>query len=370
MRLPAAAAARHHRTVSKLERRVVQAAEEAVATRKVVTSIDVLTGVGWLHSSQVATWRQGRLAALEAASPVDAGKLLDAVTILRAWAERQGLTATETTYVAASRDRRALRFTVDGNEAVERAFRIHWISSELSAAKRERLTEREAKAPDLIVIAPLNEWTCGGCGGTGPFLIMENDEPLCLTCADMDHLAFLPAGNAALSRRAKKDSGLSAVVVQFNRRRRRYERQGVLVEEAALARAEEQCLADEEIRLRRRERDQVRRVAADLEYQAAMASAIRRLFPGCSAERAEAIARHAAERSSGRVGRTAAAKALDENAITLAVIASVRHENTDYDTLLMSGVPRQLARDRIRQRIDDILTDWRGRTRFEGPKRR
>jgi hypothetical protein len=47
-------------------------------------------------------------------------------------------------------------------------------------------------------------------------------------------------------------SGLSAVVVRFSRSRRPYERQGVLVEEDALARAEAECLADEEKRSRSR----------------------------------------------------------------------------------------------------------------------
>jgi hypothetical protein len=62
----------------------------------------------------------------------------------------------------------------------------------------------------------------------------------------MDHLVYLPSGDAKLSRRAKAASGLSAVVVRFSRARRRYERQGVLVEKDALARAEAQCRADVE----------------------------------------------------------------------------------------------------------------------------
>ncbi len=61
-------------------------------------------------------------------------------------------------------------------------------------------------------------------------------------------------------------------------------------------------LADEEARARRGERDAPRRAGEDLELQSRMAVEIGRLFPGCSAERAEAIARHAAERGSGRVG--------------------------------------------------------------------
>jgi hypothetical protein len=77
---------------------------------------------------------------------------------------------------------------------------------------------------------------------------MEDAGPLCLECADLDALVFLPAGDAALTRRAKKANGLSAVVVRWSRSRRRYERQGILVEEAALQAAEESCLADEDAR--------------------------------------------------------------------------------------------------------------------------
>jgi hypothetical protein len=187
---------------------------------------------------------------------------------------------------------------------------------------------------------------------------MEDAGPLCLACADLDHLLFLPSGDAALSRRAKQASRLSAVVVRWSRSRKRYERQGILAEEAAIQQAEEQCLADEDVRLRRRERDRDRRAQEDVAFQARMAGEISRLFPGCPQQRATAIAEHAALRGSGRVGRSAAARALDERAITLAVVASVRHEDTDYDHLLMSGLPREDARDRVRPAIDQVLDTW------------
>ncbi|WP_182909249.1 DUF2293 domain-containing protein [Microbispora sp. H13382] len=344
---------------SKLGGRVAQAAEIALATRKYVTPIDVLTGLRWLHDRHVETWRQGRADSLERLAAVDAVRMEEALSHLRAWALSRDLLESEAAYTAGTRDRRPLRFTTAGDEDLERAFRVHWLSPELSETRRRQIAERHNKAPDLVVVAPLDAWTCAGCGETGPYLIMEDDRPHCLTCADMDHLCLLPAGNAALSRRAKKESGLSAVVVRFNRRRKRYERLGVLVEEEALTRAEEQCLADEEARLRRRERDRERRAGEDAEFQARMAAEIRRLFPRCPAERAEAVAAHAAVRGSGRVGRTAAARVLDEGAITLAVVASVRHLDTDYDELLMSGVPRMTARERIRSRVEEVLTAWR-----------
>ena len=187
---------------------------------------------------------------------------------------------------------------------------------------------------------------------------MDGVGPLCLTCADLDHLVFLPAGDAALTRRAKKASRLSAVVVQWNRARKRYQRRGILVEEPALEQAEQQCLADEDARMRRRERDRERRADSDVELQARMVEEITRLFPGCPAQRVEAIAVHTSLRGSGRVGRSAAGRSLDEKAMTLAVVASVRHEDTDYDSLLMSGVPRDVARERIKATIDRVLRAW------------
>jgi len=69
-----------------------------------------------------------------------------------------------------------------------------------------------------------------------------------LFCADLAHLEYLPSGNTALTRRATKHSPLRAVVVQWARARKRYERQGILVTVEALCRAEEECLADEDRR--------------------------------------------------------------------------------------------------------------------------
>jgi hypothetical protein len=175
----------------------------------------------------------------------------------------------------------------------------------------------------------------------------------------MDHLVFLPSGDAALTRRAKAGSRLSAVVVRFSRARGRYERQGILVEERALERAEQECLADGEARARRRERESSRRAASDVELQARMGLEIGKLFPGCSAERAEAIAQNAAQRGSGRVGRTAAGRALGRDALELAVRASVRHQDTAYDQLLMSGVDRATARDRVHDQVNAVLDGWR-----------
>jgi hypothetical protein len=343
---------------ASLERRVATAAGEVLAKGKGVTAVDVCVGIGWLSASHVESWRYGRVGSLSEFLPVDGARLTDFHDCLSRWAQAAGLEPVEADYVSATRDRRPLLFTASAAPEAERAWRTRWIPAGLPAAARERVVKRQEKPPDLVVVMPVKDWQCAECGGTGDLLTMDSAGPLCMTCADLDHLVFLGAGDAALTRRAKKGSTLSAVVVRWSRTRKRYERQGILVEEAALEAAEQACLADEDARIRRRERDRERRAREDVDLQARMAGEINRLFPRCPPERAEAIARHTALRGSGRVGRSAAGRSLDADALTLAVVASVRHQDTDYDDLLMSGVPRDEARDQIRPAIDRLLAAW------------
>lgn len=214
---------------------------------------------------------------------------------------------------------------------------------------------------ELLVIAASRPWTCAACSAEferGNFLTMDDAGPLCVECADLAHLEFLPRGDAALTRRARRASRLSAVVVQWSRDRKRYERQGILAENDAIAQAEQECLADSDVRERRRQRDAVRRVVEDERFVADLAAAVRMHFPGCPPDRSLRIARHAGARSSGRIGRTSVGRALDPEAIRMAVIAAVRHEDTAYEDLLMSGVPRADARELIREDIDRVLSSW------------
>ncbi len=136
-----------------------------------------------------------------------------------------------------------------------------------------------------VVVEPMRPRArCARCR-TGPLrrLVLESSAPLCLPCAGLAHLVYLPRGDAALTRRAREASALWAVVVRHDRRRTRYERQGVLVEEAALARAEAACQAGAAARASRRARDAERRAAEDVRFTAVLEAEIRRLFPGCPA---------------------------------------------------------------------------------------
>ena len=217
---------------------------------------------------------------------------------------------------------------------------------------------------EIVVFWIIRDSVCAECGeelGRGRFLRMEAQSPLCLRCADLDHLVFLPRGDAALTRRASKYSTLRAVVVRFSRSRKRYERQGVLVEEAALARAEQECLSDAEARQRGRERAAERRQELDAEYVEQFARRVGDLFPGCPQDEQRAIAENACQKYSGRVGRSAAAKELQTEAIELAVRAHVRHAHTRYDELLARGTSRGDARGLVAGLVTKRLEGWHRR---------
>jgi len=231
------------------------------------------------------------------------------------------------------------------------------------------MTNRQSPPPgqghdDIVVFrVRRREGKCDECGDEihrRGLLRKEGDRGLCIECADLGDLVFLPSGDAAVTRRASKYSKIRAVVVEWSRTRKRYERQGILVEEEALDRAELESLADAESRERRREREAMRRAAIDASYVARFAKEIRKHFPSAPKGIEARIAEHACRKYSGRVGRSAAAKEFDAKMIDLAVQAHTRHVNTNYDNLLASGYERWEAREVVRGTVDELMDRWRG----------
>ncbi len=218
------------------------------------------------------------------------------------------------------------------------------------------------KVSDIVVFISTRNSTCEECGqelGRSGWITLDpKKKALCLNCADLDHLVFLPTGDVALTRRSRKYSRLSAVVVKWSRARKRYERQGLLVENEALERAEKECAVDEDARKFARARAAARRQELDLQYIRSFAARVRKIYPFCPTSRESLIAEHACRKYSGRVGRSSAAKALDEKAVRLAVAAHVRHAETDYDELLLKGVERWQAREKVQLKVSRILEGW------------
>jgi hypothetical protein len=219
------------------------------------------------------------------------------------------------------------------------------------------------ESANLKVFISTRDSHCDECDedlGRGAWITLVTDKgAVCLTCADLDHLVFLRSGDTALTSRARKHSTLVAVVLKWSRARKRYERQGLLVENEALEQAERECLADSEGRFRRREREAARRAELDRQYIERFAVRVRELFSRCPLGREMVIAEHACLRYSGRIGRSAAAKSLDQDAVKLAVISHIRHTETPYDELLAGGHERWEAREQVEEAVDRVLSEWK-----------
>jgi hypothetical protein len=345
-----------------LKTRVVRAAEAALSRQQYVSAIDVLCGMGLLASPNVDSWRKGRIDVLVQFIQGSPAKI-SSFDLFREWALQRGLKPSEAAYMRTTRAGTApLQFTHAAGPETEKSYRTHYISAALSEPKRQQLEDKLNQSPRPVVFEIVRDSQCAECGTNldqGSFLFMEADLPLCLACAGLADLEYLPAGDTALTRRATKHSERVAVVVRFSRARKRYERQGILVETAALEKAEHECVEDAADRAALRLRATEQRHQQDRALVQQMTRQIGILFPSCPQTERAAIAEHTALRGSGRVGRTQAGRALEPAALTAAVVAAVRHQHTDYDDLLAKGLDRTRARERVAETIDDILAAWR-----------
>lgn len=345
-----------------LERRVVQAAEVALADHQYVSAVDVLIGMGLLAPAHFADWRKGHVDFLERVIQGHLSKITVSMAAFRRWAREKGLRPSETRYTRGTRGGTVdLRFSKSGDPNIEQTYRTHYISPVLSERKKAALVEKLNQTEKPVVFQNLRESQCSECGveiESNSFLFMEAGQPLCLPCARLDNLEYLPSGDAALTRRATKYSAKTAVVVRFSRSRGHYERQGILVETAAVEKAEQECASDADARSRQRARGAVARAEEDRKLVARMTEEMLILFPSCPPEEVAAIAAHTAVRNSGRVGRTAAGRKLDEQALGAAVAAAIRHRHTNYDSLLASGLERGQARESVSDHVQALLQAW------------
>ena len=118
--------------------------------------------------------------------------------VFREWARERGLRPSETAYLARTRGpRRELRFSNSGESGIERAYRTHFISPEFSAMEQQKLRAHLGAPPEIAMFSTPRDLRCSQCQAAlshGSFLLIENHEPFCLTCPELDHLVYVPPG--------------------------------------------------------------------------------------------------------------------------------------------------------------------------------
>lgn len=322
-------------TMTSIENRVAAIAEATLARQRFVTPIDVLVGLGWLTPADVSGWFKGNVTSLERCLEVSPSEIADALATLKDWATAHGLREWDTDY-------RGLKFNASRDPVAERIFRTRWSATKESAPLIPPRRSREFRATALPYPS-----ICSSCDSSAEVLIKAKKGALCFDCVGLGHLVFLPSADAALTRRAKRASFMSVVVVCPTTRHYPYERLGILVANDALELAAQECLNDADARsMKDQSRD---------DY----AEAIRSQFPGCPPARAKAIAFHAVLVSRGARRGVAAAGEHAPDAVRRAVSDSVRHVDTDYDDMLLSGIDPKEARKRLQHSVVHILDNWR-----------
>jgi hypothetical protein len=239
--------------LDKIKKRVIQAAEAALHSQHYVSPLDVLMRMGLLQPVHVQDWKKGKIPHLEGVIQGNLSKISFAMECFRSWALEKGLKPSRTVYLARTRGpQRHLQFSKSGDSMIEQAYQTHYISALLSEKKQEKLKEKLEKPPELVAFFIKKPSPCFQCKeelGKGNIVYVEGEQGLCLTCAGFAGLEYLHRGDASLTRLAKKYSSITLVVVEFSRARKRYERQGLLVQKEALQKAENELEISEERRI-------------------------------------------------------------------------------------------------------------------------
>ncbi|KAF2196426.1 hypothetical protein GQ43DRAFT_257513 [Delitschia confertaspora ATCC 74209] len=88
-------------------------------------------------------------------------------------------------------------------------------------------------------------------------------------------------------------------------------------------------------------------------------SELKSLYPKIPPAEVEACLKQAFRKHSRRVGRSGQIEM--KKKVELAVVAHVRHQHTEYDALLKTGMVRQDARVQVRKNIQEVLRKWEGK---------
>lgn len=231
-----------------IEQRVIQAAKNALEHQQYVSAIDVLLGMDLLQPAHLQNWRKGKVPFLEKVIQGNLNKISYAMKCFRKWAHQLKLKPSETAYMRWGKGpNKKLQFSKSGDPQIELAYRTHYISPVLTEKKQQKLKENIEQPPEPTVFIIVSDSQCSQCHKElqkGSFLFLDGDQPLCLRCAELSELAYLPRGNAKLTRRASQYSATTFVVLKFSRARKHYERQGILVQEEALQKAQREVHTD------------------------------------------------------------------------------------------------------------------------------
>jgi hypothetical protein len=224
-----------------IQERVISACEQIMLDQKYISLAEVLKMIGLIKPIHEDSWRKGKIPNLEMMIEGSESKIIETINCFIEWISKAKLTPLKIVSYARTSQKRPLQYSKDGDSHVESLFQTYYFSPNLTQIALQKLQDKLQQEPELVVFWTISDSVCSTCKKEmlkGEFLLMEGDSPLCMSCAGLGHLVFLPRGDAKLTRLANQYSTKTAVVVRFSKTRKRYEREGILVESEALQKAE------------------------------------------------------------------------------------------------------------------------------------
>ena len=223
--------------------RVIKAAEEALCKNNYVSPIDIFIGMGSLKPSDLEDWRKGRIPYLERAIQGNLSKISFWMKCFREWAKAKGLKPSYTAYIRkkVSGPARELRFSVSRDPGIEESYRTHYVSPLLCEIKERKIMHKLDCPPEGVVFRSVLALLCCECKknfNKGTFFYCDEGRGLCLVCANLNKLEYLPREERNLTRHIVKSGVDFKRVVEFRYSDISYERIGILVDKESIRNAQ------------------------------------------------------------------------------------------------------------------------------------
>ncbi len=131
---------------SELEKKILNIVTEVVDQKGFVSSIDILSRLGYLSQIDCEDWRKGKIEYLEKVCQVNLGKLTTINRILRQVSGKMKLKPSWTAYNKFGKGpKMRLRFSKSGEESIEKAYSTHYVNeyrlNQLNELKRNPIPD-------------------------------------------------------------------------------------------------------------------------------------------------------------------------------------------------------------------------------------
>ena len=110
-----------------LEKKVIDEFEKEIEERGYASPVSILIALGYLSESDFNEWQEGRISYLEKVLKIGPSKVLDLMSVMSAYAKKNGYKKSVEEYLQHGKKGVPLRFSRTGNDVIEERFSTHYV---------------------------------------------------------------------------------------------------------------------------------------------------------------------------------------------------------------------------------------------------